>query len=74
MGLFDDLTNIMSEANSLRDEVTKAGSDLAKDFMAGVTEIQQSAASTTASVNGTTSDDPQIETTSPTPTDEQQNI
>jgi hypothetical protein len=74
MGLFDDLTNIMSEANSLRDEVTKAGSDLAKDFVAGVTEIQQSAASTTASVNGTMSDDPQIETASPTPTDEQQNI
>lgn len=69
MGLFDDLTNIISEANSLRDEVTKAGSDLAKDFMAGVTEIQQSAASTADSVNGAVSDDTRPADTS----DEQQN-
>lgn len=41
MGLFDDFTNFVNEAQSLREEATKLGSDIAKELVNGATDMKQ---------------------------------
>ena len=41
MGLFDDFTNFVNEAQSLREEATKLGGDIAKEFVNGAADMKQ---------------------------------
>ena len=57
MGLFDDFTNFVNEAQSLREEATQLGSDIVKDLSAGASEVKKTVTDTTDAVKSAISAD-----------------
>lgn len=47
MGLFDDITNFVNEAQSLRKEATQLGNDVVKEIVNGAADMKQTVADTT---------------------------
>lgn len=72
MGLFDDFTDFVSEAQSLREEAAKLGSDLTKEFVNGAADMKQTVTDVADEVKSAVEPDSDTsQNSSSTTTDEQ---